>query len=50
MVSTSAADNVIAPMELGHLPYKKGLSFEEYVGAAGRERLGNKKWQAAVGM
>jgi polyphosphate glucokinase len=41
-------DGVIAPMELGHLPYKKGLSFEEYVGIAGLKRLGKKKWQAAV--
>jgi polyphosphate glucokinase len=41
-------DGVIAPMEIGHLPYKKGRSFEDYVGAAGLKRLGRKKWQAAV--
>ncbi len=41
-------DGVIAPMELGHLPYKKGREFEEYVGVAGLKRLGKKKWQAAV--
>jgi polyphosphate glucokinase len=39
---------VIVPMELGHLPYKKAREFEEYVGAAGLRRLGRKKWQLAV--
>jgi polyphosphate glucokinase len=41
-------DGVIAPMEIGHLPYKKGRSFEDYVGAAGLKRMGKRKWQAAV--
>jgi polyphosphate glucokinase len=41
-------DGVIAPMELGHLPYKKGRSFEDYVGTAGMRRLGRRKWQAVV--
>jgi polyphosphate glucokinase len=46
--STLVLDGVLAPMELGHLPYKKGRSFEEYVGVAGLDRLGRRKWQAAV--
>jgi len=41
-------DNVIMPMELAHLPYKKGRSFEDYVGRRGLERLGKKKWRRAV--
>ena len=41
-------DGVIAPMELGHLPYKKGKSFEDYVGNAGMRRLGRRKWQGVV--
>jgi polyphosphate glucokinase len=41
-------DGVVAPMELGHLPYKKGKSFEEYVGNAALKRMGRKKWQKAV--
>ena len=40
-------DDVIVPMELAHLPYKK-KTFEDYVGLAGLERLGRKKWQLAV--
>jgi len=34
-------------MELGHLPYRK-RTFEDYVGVAGRKRLGQKKWEQAV--
>ena len=41
-------DGVIAPMELGHLPYKKKGTFEDYVGVRGLERRGKKKWQKAV--
>lgn len=41
-------DGVIAPMELGHLHYKKKKSFEDFVGARGLEGLGKKKWQEAV--
>ncbi len=41
-------DNVIAPMELAHLPYKKGRTFEDYVGIRGLERFGKKRWQEAV--
>src|SRR6516162_7501531 len=41
-------DGVLAPLELAHLPYKKRKSFEDYVGARGLERLGKRKWQAAV--
>lgn len=40
-------DGVFAPMELGHLPYRK-KTFEAYVGAAGLKRLGRKKWRNHV--
>ncbi len=39
---------VIAPMELAHLPYKKGKTFEDYLGIRGLDRLGKKKWMKAV--
>src|SRR5438876_8039074 len=35
-------DGVLEPMELGHLPYKKGATFEDYVGIRGLERHGTK--------
>ena len=34
-------------MELGHLPYKKH-TYEDYVGRAGLERHGKKKWRRHV--
>src|SRR5215813_7811863 len=45
--SAMIVDGIVEPMELGHLPYKRG-TFEDYVGVAGRKRLGQKKWEQAV--
>lgn len=42
------ADNVALPMELAHLPYKKGLTYEQYVGADGLKRRGKKKWRKSL--
>jgi predicted NBD/HSP70 family sugar kinase len=41
-------DGKLEPMELAHLPYKKGRTFEDFVGEAGLERFGRKKWQKEV--
>jgi polyphosphate glucokinase len=41
-------DNVGQPMELAHLPYRKGRSFEDYVGERGLEKHGKKKWRKYV--
>jgi predicted NBD/HSP70 family sugar kinase len=38
---------VVEPMELAHLPFREA-TFEDYVGERGLERLGKKKWRAAV--
>ena len=46
--TTFLIDGIVVPLELGHLPYKKEKSFEDYVGTAGLKHLGRKKWQAAV--
>jgi polyphosphate glucokinase len=40
-------DGIVEPMELGHLPYKKG-TYESYVGAQGLKRWGKKKWRRHV--
>jgi polyphosphate glucokinase len=45
--STMVVDGIVEPMELGHLPYKKG-TYEDYVGKAGLERRGKKKWRRDV--
>lgn len=46
--SAMIVDGVFEPMELGHLPYRKDATFEDYVGAAGLERRGRKKWRKSV--
>ena len=45
--SAMIVDGIVEPMELGHLPYKKG-TYEDYVGRAGLERHGKKKWRRDV--
>jgi polyphosphate glucokinase len=45
--STMIVDGIVEPMELGHLPYKKG-TYEDYVGIRGLKRSGKKKWQRQV--
>ena len=45
--SAMVVDGIVEPMELGHLPYRE-RTFEDYVGVAGRKRLGQKKWEQAV--
>lgn len=46
--SALVLDNVVAPLELAHLPYRKGRTFEDYVGLRGLKRLGKKKWRKFV--
>ena len=46
--SAFIVDGTLEPMELAHLPYKKGRTYEDYVGLRGLERLGKKKWRRAV--
>ena len=41
-------DGELEPMELAHLPYKKGRTYEDYVGLRGLERLGKKRWARHV--
>jgi predicted NBD/HSP70 family sugar kinase len=41
-------DGKLEPMELAHLPYKKGRTYENYVGVRGLKRLGLKKWRRHV--
>jgi polyphosphate glucokinase len=46
--TTLIYNDFLLPMELGHLPYKKGLTYEDYVGQAGMKRLGRRKWKQSV--
>jgi len=46
--SALIVEGVLQPTELAHLPYHHGKSFEDDVGLRGLERLGKKRWRAAV--
>ena len=46
--SAMIVDGTLEPMELAHLPYHGGKTFEQCVGAAALKRLGRKKWQREV--
>jgi polyphosphate glucokinase len=46
--SAMIAGGSLDPLELAHLPYKHGRTYEEYVGAAGLKKLGEKRWLKQV--
>ena len=46
--SAVVEDGVVQPLELAHLPYREGKSFEDYLGVRGLERLGQHKWAKHV--
>jgi polyphosphate glucokinase len=41
-------DGVVVPLELAHLPYKKGRTYEEYIGLAGLQLRGKRRWRKSV--
>src|SRR5450432_1547052 len=46
--SAMIVDGTLEPMELAHLPYKNGRTYEAYVGLRGIKRLGKKRWRRCV--
>lgn len=42
---TLVRDGVVVPLEVAHLPYRKGRSYEDYIGERGLKRLGVKRWK-----
>jgi len=46
--SAMIVDGIVQPMELAHLPYKNGRTYEDYLGVAGLKRWGKKKWKTHV--
>ena len=45
--SAMIVEGIMEPMELAHLPYRKG-TYEQYVGIGGLKRDGKKKWRRNV--
>jgi polyphosphate glucokinase len=46
--SALIVDGMVIPLELAHLPYRHGETYEDYAGAAGLERLGKRRWRHHV--
>jgi predicted NBD/HSP70 family sugar kinase len=46
--SALVAEGVLMPMDLVRLPYRGGVTYDEYVGARARKRLGCKRWSRHV--
>jgi polyphosphate glucokinase len=46
--SAMIVDGMLQPMELAHLLYKHGKTYEDYLGLRGLERCGKKKWRQHV--
>jgi len=46
--SAMIVDGVVEPMELAHLPYKHGKTYEDFLGMKGLKHLGKKRWRHYV--
>lgn len=46
--SAMIVNGIVEPMELAHLPYQNGKTYEDYLGLRGLERMGRKKWRRYV--
>jgi polyphosphate glucokinase len=46
--SAMIVDGALEPMELAHLAYKNGKTYEDYLGLRGLVRYGTKKWRRHV--
>ena len=46
--SAFVVEGMLQPLELAHLPYRNGRTYEDYVGLRGYKRLGRKRWRRHV--
>jgi polyphosphate glucokinase len=46
--SAMIADGAVEAMELAHLPWKKGKTYEDFLGAAALKEAGKKRWSKTV--
>jgi polyphosphate glucokinase len=46
--SSLVLDGLVAPLEIAHLPYHEGGTYEDYVGLRGYKRMGPKRWEKHV--
>jgi len=46
--TTLIRDNIVIPLEVAHLPYEDGETYEDVVGDAGLKRIGVRRWRKHV--
>jgi predicted NBD/HSP70 family sugar kinase len=46
--SALVVEGIVQPLELAHLPYRRGGSYEDYLGVRGLKRMGQDRWQRHV--
>jgi polyphosphate glucokinase len=46
--STMIRNGTLIPLELAHLPYRHGKTYEDWIGEAGMKRLGKNRWRKHV--
>jgi polyphosphate glucokinase len=46
--SAMIVGGIVEPMELAHLRYKNGRTYEDYLGLRGLKRMGKRKWRRYV--
>lgn len=46
--SAMIRDGTLIPLELAHLPYRHGETYEHWIGEAGMKRLGKNRWRKHV--
>ena len=41
-------EGLVQPLEIAHLSYRSGLTYEEFLGKRGQDRMGKKRWRKMV--
>jgi hypothetical protein len=41
-------EGVVQPLEIAHLPYRAGKTYEDFLGKRGQDRMGKKRWRRLV--
>jgi polyphosphate glucokinase len=41
-------EGVTQPLEIAHLPYRNGKTYEDFLGKRGQDRMGRKRWRRLV--
>ena len=46
--SALVIEGVLQPLEIAHLPYRSGKTYEDFLGKRGFDRMGKKRWRQVV--